>query len=155
MTGEKQMEQNSSALLVPILVVDDDEIDVQAITRAFNKHQIKNPFFVASDGLDALEKLRGSNGQPKLDPLPRVIMLDINMPRMNGIEFLKELRKDPLLHNLIVFMFTSSDHEEDIISTYNLNVSGYIKKPLDFSGMMQTIDILNKLWTQLQYPPTQ
>lgn len=147
------MEQNNGASLVPILVVDDDVIDVQAITRAFKKHGIKNPYFIANDGLDALEKLRGTNGQSQLNPLPRVIMLDINMPRMNGIEFLKELRADPLLHNLIVFMFTSSDHEEDVISTYNLNVSGYIKKPLDFSGMMKTIDVLNKLWSQLQYPP--
>ena len=147
------MESNTDATLVPILVVDDDAIDVQAITRAFKKHEIKNPYFVANDGLDALEKLRGTNGQTQLSPLPRLIMLDINMPRMNGIEFLKELRADPMFHNLIVFMFTSSDHEEDVISTYNLNVSGYIKKPLDFSGMMQTIDILNKLWSQLQYPP--
>lgn len=149
------MEDNTAAALVPILVVDDDEIDVQAIARAFKKNNIKNPYFVAHDGLDALEKLRGSNGQSQLSPFPRMIMLDINMPRMNGIEFLKELRADPLLHNLIVFMFTSSDHEEDVISTYNLNVSGYIKKPLDFSGMMKTIDVLNKLWSQLQYPPAE
>ena len=142
-----------NASLIPILIVDDDEIDVQAILRAFKKSDIKNPYFVANDGLDALEKLRGDNGQTKIDPMPRVIMLDINMPRMNGIEFLKELRSDPKLHNLIVFMFTSSDHEEDIISTYDLNISGYIKKPVNFSGMMKTIDILNKIWAQFQYSP--
>lgn len=138
---------------VPILLVEDDETDVQLIQRAFIQNQLMNHLDVARDGIDALEKLRGTNGQIKLHPFPRVIMLDIDMPRMNGIEFLRELRADPLFHHLIVFMFTSSDHEKDIVSTYNLNVSGYIKKPVDFADMSKTILELNNFWSQLLYPP--
>lgn len=149
------MTTDTQTVQIPILLVDDDETDINAIQRVFSKNQLTNPLAVAKDGVDALEKLRGTNGQAKLNPFPRVIMLDINMPRMNGIEFLKELRADPRFHNLIVFIFTGSDHEKDIISTYDLNVSGYIKKPVDFAGMTKTILELNNFWSQLQYPPEQ
>ena len=152
---EVKMTTATQITQVPILLVEDDEFDVNSIRGAFSENQLTNPIAVAKDGIDALEKLRGTNGQTRLNPFPRVIMLDINMPRMNGIEFLRELRADPLFHNLLVFMFASTDYEKDIISSYNLNISGYIKKPLNFDNLTKTIFELNSFWSQLQFPPEQ
>lgn len=83
--------------IVNILLVDDDSVDVMNVQRAFKKNNITNPLFVAYNGVEALDLLRGTNGAQKPDPLPRIIMLDINMPKMGGLEFLKHLRADPAL----------------------------------------------------------
>ena len=107
--------------LVNILLVEDDEVDVMNVKRAFSKNNIKNDLYVAGNGVEALEMLRGS-----IVPLPRIIILDINMPKMNGIEFLKELRMDENLKNISVFVMTTSNEDSDKINAYNLNVAGYI-----------------------------
>lgn len=145
--------KTETTVKIPILLVEDSDTEVSAIQRAFLKNNMTNIVHVAKDGLDALEKLRGTNGQAKLSPFPRIIVLDINMPRMDGIEFLKALRSDASLHHLIVIIFTGSDRKEDVISTYNLNISGYIKKPLDSDELIKIIHELNDFWLQLQYPP--
>ena len=111
-----------------VLLVEDDELDVMNVTRAFRKHGMDDNLFVAGDGIDALEQLRSGN-------LPRerlLILLDLNMPRMNGIEFLQELRKDPTLHRTPVVVLTTSKDERDLVDAYELNVAGYIIKPVTF-----------------------
>ncbi|HEY0155366.1 MAG TPA: response regulator [Longimicrobium sp.] len=134
--------------LLNILLVEDDEVDVMNIRRAFKKGNISNPLFVAGNGLEALEMLRG-------DELPRtrrLVLLDLNMPRMNGIEFLRELRADPDLSPTPVVVLTTSDAERDKVEAYNLHVAGYLLKPVTFSNFCETMASLNKYWALVEMP---
>jgi CheY-like chemotaxis protein len=114
-----------------ILLVEDDYLDVRNVERELKKINVNLPLHIARNGREALAMLRGE-GFPKIDPLPKVVMLDINMPKMNGIEFLTEIRKDPILRDLNVFIMTTSNDDTDRFAAKNLNVSGYIEKPLTF-----------------------
>ncbi|MFV8375750.1 response regulator [Flavobacterium sp. LB1P62] len=127
--------------LVNILLVEDDEVDVMNVKRAFSKNNIKNPLFVAGNGVEALEML-----DDKIIPLPKIIILDINMPKMNGIEFLKVLRENEKLKNISVFVMTTSNEDSDKIKAYNLNVAGYILKPLSFEKFVASVSTLNNFW---------
>ena len=104
-----------------ILLVEEDEVDVRALRWAFNKLKIANPLTVANDGVEALELLKAM-------PRPYLIITDINMPRMNGIELLRSIREDEQLRDSIVFVLTTSNDEQDKIDAYNLNVAGYMLK---------------------------
>jgi CheY-like chemotaxis protein len=128
--------------LVNILLVEDDEVDVMNVKRAFSKNNIKNDLFVAGNGVEALEMLRNT-----IVPLPRIIILDINMPKMNGIEFLTELREDENLKNISVFVMTTSNEDSDKINAYNLNVAGYILKPLSFEKFIASVATLKDFWS--------
>jgi CheY-like chemotaxis protein len=127
--------------LVSILLVEDDEVDVMNIKRAFSKNDIKNDLHVAGNGVEALEMLRNV-----LVPLPRIIILDINMPKMNGLEFLKQLRADEKLKNITVFVMTTSNQDDDKIDAYNLNIAGYILKPLSFEKFVASVGTLKDFW---------
>ena len=137
---------------VHILLVEYDEVDIQNIQIAFEKHNVPNPLHIARNGAEALDKLYGQNGEPKLDPLPKIILLDINMPKINGIEFLKKIRLDDGFKSLIVFMLTTSNEERDKISAYNLNVAGYILKPIQFEDFLEVIAVMNLYWALLEFP---
>jgi len=134
--------------LLNILLVEDDEVDVMNVKRAFEKNHIANPLFVAGDGIEALEKLR--NGE--VPQGRRLILLDLNMPKMNGIEFLHELRKDANLSPTPVVVLTTSNNERDKIEAYNLNVAGYLVKPVTFSEFSELMVTLNKYWTLVDMP---
>jgi CheY-like chemotaxis protein len=138
--------------LVQILLVDDDEVDCMNVARAFKKSNIQNPLHIAHDGLDALDMLRGTNGVTKLSPTPRIILLDINMPKMNGLEFLREIRSDKDLHNLSVFVMTTSNSDKDKIEAYEYNVAGYIVKPISFDKFVAAVSILNNFWQLCEQP---
>ena len=114
-----------------ILLIEDDYLDIRNVERELKKINVNLPLHIARNGREALAMLRGE-GFPKIDPLPKVVMLDINMPKMNGIEFLTEIRKDPILRDLNVFIMTTSNDDTDRFAAKNLNVSGYIEKPLTF-----------------------
>lgn len=131
-----------------ILLVEDDEVDVMNVKRAFKKNNILNPLHVAGNGLEALSLLRGNKkeGIEKLKYLPKVILLDLNMPKMGGLEFLKELRNDEKLKTLSVFVMTTSDEESDKVAAYNHNVAGYILKPLSFESFVKAVSVLNNYW---------
>jgi hypothetical protein len=139
-----------------ILLVDDDELDVMNVQRAFKKNKIANPLYVAGNGVEALEMLRGTDAQPPQPPrVPedrRLILLDLNMPRMGGIEFLRELRADPALRHITVVVLTTSDEERDKVDAYNLNVAGYILKPVTLSAFVEIMATLNKYWTVNELP---
>lgn len=137
---------------VSILLVEDDNVDVMNVQRAFRKNNITYPLSVAFNGVEALNMLRGLNGKAKLNPVPRIILLDINMPKMNGIEFLRELRNDPELHSISVFIMTTSNDEQDKLEAYELNVAGYILKPLSFEKFVNAISILNNYWRLCELP---
>jgi len=132
--------------LLSILLVDDDSVDVQALQREFKKNNIFNPLFVAHDGLQALDMLRGENGHSKISPTPRIILLDVHMPRMNGIEFLKEVSRDEKLQSARVFVLTSSADDRSRIETYNLPITGYISKPVTVVSFIRAVATLKNFW---------
>jgi CheY-like chemotaxis protein len=134
--------------LLNILLVEDDEVDVMNVRRAFQTNHIANPLFVAGNGVEALEKLRG--GEVPGDR--RLILLDLNMPRMNGIEFLAELRRDPELAATPVVVLTTSNNDRDRVQAYDLNVAGYLLKPVTFSEFAELMATLNKYWTLVEMP---
>jgi CheY-like chemotaxis protein len=135
-----------------ILLVEDDELDVMNIRRAFKKNNIMNPLFVAGNGLEALSMLRGEAGHEPIPRERRLILLDLNMPRMGGIEFLRELRADPDLKSATVIVLTTSDEERDKVDAYDLNVAGYILKPITLGAFVEIMAALNKYWTVNELP---
>lgn len=118
---------------VNILLVEDDYLDIMNVERELKKINISHDVLVARNGKEALNMLRGA-GIPKITPAPSVILLDINMPKMNGLEFLAELRHEPEFSHIPVFIMTTSNEETDRISAQKLNVAGYIVKPLTFDS---------------------
>lgn len=134
--------------ILNILLVDDDDIDVMNVKRAFKKNNITNPMFVAGNGLEALRQLRDGT-VPKER---RLVLLDLNMPKMNGIEFLKALRADPGLQGTCVVVLTTSNEDQDKVAAYNLNVAGYLLKPVTFVNFVDVMATLNKYWTLVEMP---
>lgn len=122
---------SNTALLkeIDILLVEDNEVDAEAVERAFKKANLSNPLHNASDGVEALQMLKGQNGKMKL-PQPCILLLDINMPRMDGIELLKQLREseDESLQQSVVFMLTTSNRSGDRVLAYERNIAGYCLK---------------------------
>ncbi len=137
---------------VNVLLIEDDIVDIMDIKRMFKKNNINNPLYIAMNGLEALTLLREKKNNKATIPKPCVILLDLNMPKMNGIEFLHVLRADPNLHSTLVFVLTSSNAEQDKIDTYNLNIAGYIVKPMQLENFTRAIAILNDYLTLLAFP---
>lgn len=132
---------------INILLVEDDEVDVLNVKRAFRKNNITNPLYFAGNGLEALYMLRGVDEQPPAVPTHRcLILLDLNMPRMNGIEFLQALRADSDLKSIPVVVLTTSAAEQDRVEASQLNVAGYLLKPVKFSEFVELMAVLNKYW---------
>jgi CheY-like chemotaxis protein len=134
-----------------LLHVEDDDICLMMLNRAFKRAKIANPISVAHDGIEALELLRGTNGRSRLLH-PFLILLDLNMPRMDGIEFLQELRKDKELKKSIVFIFTTSDANEDKVKAYNLGVAGYILKSNPANAFLEATALLDTCWRVVEFP---
>jgi CheY-like chemotaxis protein len=131
-----------------ILLVEDDEVDVMNVRRAFDRNKIANPIYVAENGLEGLRMLRDGT----VPHGRRLVLLDLNMPRMNGIEFLREVRQDPELAGLSVVVLTTSNEERDKIDAYKLNVAGYLLKPVTFINFVELTSALNKYWTLVEMP---
>jgi hypothetical protein len=135
-----------------LLLVDDDEIDVMTVQRAFKKNNITNNLYIATNGIEALAMLRSNGNPPVVPPERRLILLDLNMPKMGGIEFLRELRKDPAIKAIPVIVLTTSNEDKDKVEAYNMNVAGYIVKPVTFSKFVEAVATLNKYWTLSEMP---
>ena len=140
-----------SSKTVNFLVVEDDEVDVMALKRAFKQLKLTNPIRFARDGVEALEILRGENGQERLEK-PYLILLDLNMPRMTGFEFLDELRRDPELHCALVFVMTTSSAEEDRVKAYDKNVAGYMLKSNAGDTFLNALSMLDHYWRVVEFP---
>lgn len=134
--------------LTNILVVDDDAVDVMNVKRAFARAQANHRLFVAGDGLEALELLRGGTVPAER----RLILLDINMPRMNGLEFLRALREDPALQATPVVILTTSADERDRAEAYRLNVAGYMLKPVTAVAFSELMSALDRYWSLVEMP---
>jgi CheY-like chemotaxis protein len=134
--------------MINILLIEDDAVDVMNVQRAFKKGNIASPLYVASNGLEGLEMLRGTSSKSAaISPKHLLILLDVNMPKMSGIEFLKVLRDDSTLKTIPVVMLTTSNEQIDRFNAYNLNVAGYLLKPLAFTAFVEMMTTLNKYWT--------
>jgi CheY-like chemotaxis protein len=136
--------------VINIMLIEDDEVDVMNVKRAFLKNNISNPLYVASNGKEALQMLQdeSENAIPK----PSIILLDLNMSKMGGIEFLRIIRQEPALKNISVFVMTTSNQQNDKIDAYNLNVAGYIVKPLSIERFILAVSTLKSYWTLCEYP---
>jgi CheY-like chemotaxis protein len=133
--------------MLNILLVEDDEVDVMMVQRAFKKGDINNHLYIAGNGIDALRMLRSEPGLASSIPMERrIILLDLNMPKMNGLEFLRELRADPAIRQIPVVVLTTSNEEQDRFQAYDLNVAGYILKPISFGSFVELMVTLNKYW---------
>jgi CheY-like chemotaxis protein len=132
-----------------LLHVEDDDLCIMALARAFKKAAITNPVRRAHDGLVALDILRGANGRERI-PCPLLILLDLSMPRMDGIEFLQELRGDQALKRSIVFVMTSSNAMEDKIKAYNLGIAGYLLKTAN--AFAEAAALLRSYWRVVDLP---
>jgi CheY-like chemotaxis protein len=137
---------------VKILLVEDDVMDVRIVQRTFQKHKIANPIYVACDGVEALEILRGHNDHTPL-PRPFLILLDLNMPRMDGIMFLQTLRQDPNLHTSLVFVLTTSDDDRDKVAAYNQHIAGYLLKTQAGYDFLQFVQLVEQFIFTVQFPP--
>jgi CheY-like chemotaxis protein len=138
---------------VQLLHVEDDDLCLMGLNRAFRAAKIANPVSFAHDGIEALDMLRGTNGRPRLRR-PFLVLLDLNMPRMDGIEFLRELRKDEELKKSIVFVMTTSGADEDKVKAYNLGVAGYILKSNPANAFLEATALLDTYWRVVEFAAT-
>lgn len=136
---------------VHILLAEDDQIDEKAFLRAINKLRITNPVTVARDGVEAWDILKGTNGKSPL-PRPNLLVLDINMPRMNGLELLEQIRGDADLHDSIIFMLTTSNDDADKIEAFDLNVAGYMLKSDVGNSFVRAVELVNNYWRVVEFP---
>jgi CheY-like chemotaxis protein len=139
------------AVPLNILLVDDDDGDAMAVRRTFAKSKISNPIRRAIDGIEALDILRGENGKDKLE-FPRLLLVDLNMPRMNGIELLEALRGDDKLRTSVAFILTTSKRDEDMMAAYDLNVAGYILKEKAGEDFLRLCGLLDSYWRIVELP---
>ena len=137
---------------VTLLLVEDDDVAAEAVERAFRKAKIANPIVRARDGVEALAKLRDKSVPPAV-PHPDLVLLDLKMPRMNGLTFLQELRNDPELKQTIVFVLTTSDSETDRYDAYKHLIAGYIVKSRAGQDFMELIQLLDLYWRVVEFPP--
>jgi CheY-like chemotaxis protein len=138
---------------VDVLLVEDDEGDVLMTREAFEFYKIRNPLHVVTDGEQALQFLRRTG--PFADaPRPGLILLDVNLPRVNGLEVLAELKQDPQLLLIPVVMLTTSKAEEDILRSYKLHANAYVSKPVDFENFLAAIRQIDDFFLALVQLPS-
>ncbi len=131
----------------PILLVEDDRVDAMTVKRALKELKITNKLDIVDDGEKALDFLRNSDNER-----PGIILLDLNMPRMNGIEFLQIAKKDDDLKKIPVVVLTTSKADEDKVASYNLGVAGYMIKPVDYSKFVEVVKTIDLYWTLSELP---
>jgi two-component system response regulator len=136
----------------PIVLIEDNEDDIVLTRRALTTNNIRNPLVVARDGAEALELLLGANGD---SVTPAVVLLDLHLPKVDGLSVLKRLREDPRTSHTPVVVLTSSKEEEDVIAGYELHANSYIRKPVDFDQFTEVVRQIGMYWLLLNEPPPQ
>lgn len=136
-----------------ILLVEDDEVDVMNVQRALKKNASDSTLYRAANGIEALAMLRTDSHITTEDNGRLLILLDLNMPKMGGLEFLKQLRADATLSKLPVVILTTSMQDSDLATAYQYNVAGYLIKPITFSNFVEMIDVLTRYWSMSELPP--
>ena len=137
-----------------ILMAEDDEHDIVATKRALKKHHIANPLYIVNDGEECLDFLhqRGKYSEPGAAPRPGIVMLDIKMPKMDGLAVLKQIREDDEMRHLPVIILTTSKAEEDRIRGYDLGVNAYIVKPVGFDSFSEAVKTISLFWQLVELP---
>jgi two-component system response regulator len=138
-----------------ILLVEDNASDIELAKRALHKANIENPLIVAEDGQEALDYLFGIGQDTENDalPMPGLILLDLNLPRVGGLEVLERIRKNERTRRLPVVILSSSKETGDVTTSYNFGANSYIRKPVDFQSFTETIKQLGSYWLELNEPP--
>ncbi|MFQ6034733.1 MAG: response regulator [Sedimentisphaerales bacterium] len=131
----------------PVLLVEDDNVDAMTVKRAFKDLKVLNPLVLTANGEEALQHLRDESNKK-----PCVILLDLNMPKMGGIEFLKVVKADDVLKKIPVVVLTTSKEESDIVESFKLSVAGYIVKPVDYKKFVEAIRAIELYWTLSELP---
>jgi two-component system response regulator len=134
----------------PIVLVEDNEDDIVLTRRALSQNKIGNPLVIARDGAEALELLLGANGH---SVNPALILLDLQLPKVDGLTVLKRLRDDPRTKLTPVVVLTSSKAEQDVVAGYNLHANSYIRKPVDFDQFTEAVRQIGLYWLLLNEPP--
>ena len=137
-----------------VLMAEDDEHDILATKRAWKKQNIANPLFIVNDGEECLDFLhkRGKYGDPGTAPRPGILLLDIKMPKMDGLAVLKHIREDEELRRLPVIILTTSKAEEDRLNSYDLGANAYIVKPVGFENFSEAVGTINLFWQLVELP---
>ena len=131
----------------PILLVEDDQVDAMTVKRALKEINVTNRLNIVNDGEEALTFLKNSENEK-----PGIILLDLNMPKMNGIEFLKIAKKDESLKKIPVVVLTTSKDDQDKVGSFNLGVAGYMIKPVDYRKFVEVAKIIDLYWTLSELP---
>lgn len=139
----------------PVLLVDDNPSDIALAQRALGKSRIANPLIVAEDGVEALDYILGRGKHAGRDPTdgPALVLLDLNLPNLDGLSVLRIIRADPRTRRIPVVILTTSCEEEDLAASYDLGVNSYIRKPIDFAGFARAVEQLGLYWLVLNEPP--
>jgi two-component system response regulator len=136
-----------------ILLVEDNPDDVALTLRALKSHNITNDVVVAEDGAKAIDYLFGADGGPGPEEQPAVVLLDLKLPKINGLEVLRRIRSEERTKLLPVVILTSSDEERDIIDGYSLGANSYVRKPVDFVEFTKAAQQLGLYWLLMNRPP--
>ena len=137
---------------VNIFLVEDDEVDAMSVKRALRELKICNPLYRATDGIDALEILRGANGKKKL-PSPFIILLDLNMPRLGGLETLSAIKSDPELYVIPVIVLSTSGSLDDVEESYKARANGFVQKPIDLERSVKLLRAIESFWMDFALLP--
>jgi CheY-like chemotaxis protein len=141
-------------MLKRILLAEDDPNDVELTLLALGKHNLANQIDVVGDGQEALDYLYRQGAYADRPPCnPAVVLLDIKMPRVDGLEVLRQLKSDAELHATPVVILTSSHEERDLVESYDLGVNAYVVKPVDFSSFFDVVQQLGLFWALMNQPP--
>ena len=137
-----------------ILMAEDNEHDIIATKRAWKKYRVRNPLYIVKDGEECLDYLynRGKYSKPKSAPSPDILLLDIKMPKMDGLKVLKHIREDENLKQLPVIILTISAQEKDKMESYDLGITDYIVKPVSFEKLAEAIESFNLFWELVELP---
>lgn len=137
-------------MIRPILLVEDNPMDLDLTRRAFMRRRLTNPLLVARDGAEAVDLVRD---WPATEPPPAVVLLDLKLPKLDGIEVLRQLRAHPQLGTVPVVILTTSIEDQDVQTAYRLGANSYIVKPVDFDKFIAVVDQIDRYWLILNHPP--
>ena len=142
---------------VEVLLVEDNQFDAEMTIRAFKKGNFNNKLFWVKDGVEALEFIRctGPFSGRDASHWPRIVLLDLKMPRLNGIDVLRELKGDPDTMKIPIVVMTSSDQDRDITESYRLGVNGYVTKPVQVDAFIEAVNRIGAFWLGLNLAPTE
>lgn len=130
-----------------VLLVEDDRVDAMTVKRAFKQIKVPNPLFHVENGEEALEFLRDES-----KPTPMIILLDLNMPKMNGVEFLQVVKNDEELKQIPVIVLTTSKEQQDRVNTFKFSIAGYMIKPVDYQQFVEMVKTIRVYWNMSQLP---